>query len=622
MILRPQEKDGSPLKAYDVSDRNRLLRIEIVLKLYVLSLVLFGYLFLEFMGIFGVFKFPLQAMGISLFIFVFLNSIYLYFLKKAILHPGLLYILVGITDILFFTIIIHFLGGADSPVLALLYMFPIPFFAILISPWAGYLMAIGSCVAFSLLCGLEFSGILAVYGGVPISLEKIGIILFFLFFCFFSVTFYMGYFAQVLQEHQKALSDAKAQIEQHNLTLEEKISLRTRQLERAQEKLKDYSQQLELAYNEKSLQLEEVQRTLEKSLGELKLKYNYENIVGKTRPMEEVFQLMDRVTDFSVPILIQGESGTGKELVAKAIHYNGPRKEEPFVIQNCSAITDTLLESELFGHVKGAFTGAYQDRKGLFEEAHQGTLFLDEVGDMSPGMQAKLLRVIQEGEVRPVGGKKVINVDVRIISATNRNMKEVVMQGGFREDLYYRLNGVTIQLPPLRDRREDILPLAEHFLQLFAEETGRDAKGLTGEARKLLFFYAWPGNVRELENTMKNAFVISQGEEILIEDFRYKNELFMDSETISSPNDEGGPMINRVSKERTPEGNGLNVHGGPGEGFDNTGAEGSLKSLRETEKEAIMNALNLSKGKRKEAAELLDIPLRTLYEKIKRYGLK
>jgi len=611
------------LNTHNFLEKNRLLRVEIFLKLYVLSLVLFGCLFLELIGIFGVIKFPIRAMGLVLVLFVLLNSIYLYFLKKAI-RSALLYNLVGITDILFFTIIIHFLGGADSPVLALLYMFPIPFFAILISPSAGYLMAIGSCVAFSLLCGLEVGGLIASYGGTPISVEKIGIILFFLFFCFFSVAFYMGYFAQVLRRHQMALSDAKAQIEQQNLTLEEKISVRTQQLERAQEKLRDYSDQLEKAYNEKSLQLEEVQRTLEKSLGELKLKYNYENIVGKTQPMKEVFHLMDKVTDFSVPVLIQGESGTGKELVARGIHYNGPRKECPFVIQNCSAITDTLLESELFGHVKGAFTGAYQDRKGLFEEAHKGTLFLDEVGDMSPGMQAKLLRVIQEGEIRPVGGKQLVKVDVRIISATNQDMKSAVASGRFREDLYYRLNGVTIQLPPLRDRREDVLILAEHFLVLFAQETGREVKSLTKESKNLLFTYSWPGNVRELENTVKNAFVISQGSDIQIEDFRYKKELFTDDVSGDALGRTGLPSESGQVGTRA-----LHGLGGANAGDDRSKLQRAAlrtpegtRSLKDMEREAISNALELSNGKRREAAELLGIPLRTLYEKIKRYDLK
>jgi len=611
-------RTGKALKERDVADRTRLLRIEIFLKLYVLSLVLLGVFLLELIGILGVFRFPLQAMGATLFMFLLVNSIYLYLLKKAIRATSIP-VLVGTTDILFFTVIIHFLGGADAPVFALLCMLPIPFFAILISPWAGYLMAMGSCVAYSLLCAVEFAGVLDAYWSGPITLERTGIILFFLFFCFISIAFYMGYFSQVLRRSREELAIANAQIEQHNLTLEDKIRHRTGQLEEAQDKLREYSRRLEDAYNEKSLQLEQAQRTLEKSLGELKLKYNYENIVGKTRAMKEVFQLMDKVTDFSVPILIQGESGTGKELVAKAVHYNGPRKNKPFVIQNCSAIADTLLESELFGHVKGAFTGAYHDRKGLFEEADRGTLFLDEVGDMSPVMQAKLLRVIQEGEVRPVGTSRVVKVDVRIISATNQNMKEFVGQGAFREDLYYRLNGVTIQLPPLRDRREDILPLAEHFLHEFAQETDLGEKSFSPEARRLLFSYHWPGNVRELENTVKNSFVISQGMEIQIEDFRYKPELF----GISSAKGQL-PEITDPAEDVTLKGL---VWNGSGKGAAHgdaafPGARGIGRTLKETEKEAIRKALDACKGKRREAAELLDIPLRTLYEKIKRYGLR
>jgi transcriptional regulator with PAS, ATPase and Fis domain len=604
------------LEEYDVSDRPRLLRIEIVLKLYVLSLVLVGCLFLEFLGVSGLFRFPFDAMGISLCVFVMLNLIYLYFLKKAI-RLSFLYVILGVTDIVFFTLIIHFLGGADSPVLSLLYMFPIPFFSILISPWAGYLMAMGSCMAFTVLCGLEFSGIVDAYGEVPLSLEQLGVILFFLFFCFFSIAFYMGYFAQVLRRHQRALWQANAKIAQQNYTLEERISRRTRELEKAQEKLKEYSAHLEKAYNEKSMQLEEVQRTLEKSLGELKLKYNYENIVGRTRLMEEVFQLMDKVTDFNVPVLVQGESGTGKELVAKAIHYNGPRREKPFIIQNCSAITDTLLESELFGHVKGSFTGAYQDRKGLFEEANTGTVFLDEVGDMSPAMQAKLLRVIQDGEVRPVGGMKVVRVDVRIISATNVNLKESVLQGRFREDLFYRLNGVTIRIPPLRERREDILLLAEHFLDAFSVETGMEPKSLSNDSKKLIFSYAWPGNVRELENTMKNAFVISQGKEIKIEDFRYKTELFGG---MAGQNKVWSDAA--LTDEFTAETEDQEEEKKVPSGGTDLKKEKERKSLKETEKEAIVHALERSGGKRKEAAEMLDVPIRTLYEKIRRYGLK
>jgi len=492
-------------------------------------------------------------------------------------------------------------------------MLLIPFFSISISPVTGYIVAIGSFVSYTLLCGLETTGVLQYYGSQPVSLEKLGIILFFLLFCFLSLAFYVGYFSDVLRRNQRALAEASREIERHNLTLEEKIAQRTRELERAQEKLRAYSSQLEEAFNEKSIQLEAVQKKLETSLGELKLKYNYENMIGKTPPMQEVFRLMDRVTDFSVAILVQGESGTGKELVAKAIHYNGPRREKPFIIQNCSAITDTLLESELFGHVKGAFTGAYQDRKGLFEEADQGTLFMDEIGDMSQSMQAKLLRAIQEGEIRPVGGKQVIKVDVRLVSATNMDLKEAVEKGAFREDLYYRLNGVTIQLPSLRERREDILLLADHFLNSFVVEAGIEVKRLTQDAKKLLFSYAWPGNVRELENTIKHACVIAQGKDILIEDLRYKPELFAVS-SFTEGEKEGLEAIISIHKGQQGSMDG-----------DSIGQEdhsrATIKSLKETEKAAIEDALRACDGKRKEAARLLNVPIRTLYEKIKRYEI-
>jgi len=597
------------LEKPELSDQTRLLKIEIYLKVYVIVLVLCGYLFLQFVGVFGYLDLPKMEIAGGLLLFVVLNAVYVVLLNKGI-HLPRLYVLVALTDILFFTILIHFLGGAESPVLALLYVLPVPFYSILISPWSGYLVAIGSCLAYAVLCGLEYSGLLPFYGSTPILLEKVSIILFFLFFCFFSIAFYAGYFSDVLRRHQKALADANKEIEEHNLTLEEKIANRTRQLEQAKGKLEEYSRQLEKAYNEKSTQLEEVQKRLATELSELKLKYNYENIIGKSGRMQEVFRLMDKVTDFNVPILVEGESGTGKELVAKAVHYNGPRRDKAFIIQNCSALTDTLLESELFGHVKGAFTGALQDRKGLFEEADQGTLFLDEIGDMSPSMQAKLLRAIQEGEIRPVGGKSVIRVDVRIISATNRDLKEAVNKGEFREDLYYRLNGVTIQLSPLRERRGDILLLAEHFLGNFSVETGIAGKQLSVESKKLLLSYQWPGNVRELENTIKNAFVIAQGEEIQVEDFRYKPELFKEEIPSSSP---------LVMGQRAGVGGALK---NGEEGTDEGTPRMRVKPLKEMEKEAIEQALETCNGKRKDASKLLDIPIRTLYEKMKRYGIR
>ncbi len=577
------------------SDKTRLLKIEIYLKVYVLVLVLCGYLFLQFLGVFGYLNLPKKEIAGGLLLFVAINAVYLALLRRGILLRRL-HVLVAVTDIVFFTVLIHFLGGADTPVLALLYVLPVPFYSILISPWSGYLVSIGSCLAYTLLCGLEYSGLLPFYGSTPVQLERLSIILFFLFFCFFSIAFYAGYFSDVLRRHQRALAEANREIEEQNLTLETKIVNRTRQLEEAKSKLEEYSRQLEKAYNEKSTQLEEVQKRLASGLSELKLKYDYGNIVGRSRQMQEVFRLMDKVTDFNVPILIVGESGTGKELVAKAVHYNGPRRDKAFIIQNCSALSDALLESELFGHIKGAFTGALQDRKGLFEEADKGTLFLDEIGDMSPSMQAKLLRAIQEGEIRPVGGKRVIRVDVRIISATNIDLQQAVKKSEFREDLYYRLNGVTIQLSPLRERRGDILLLAEQFLDDFSKETGILRNGLSQEAKRLLLSYPWPGNVRELENTLKNACVIAQQEEIQVEDFRYKPELFREAPRGREGAD-GGPQETLL---------GLDV----------------VKPMKQVEKEAIEQALKICRGKRKDASKALDIPIRTLYEKMKRHGIR
>jgi diguanylate cyclase (GGDEF)-like protein len=242
-------------------------------------------------------------------------------------------------------------------------------------------------------------------------------------------------------------------------------------------------------------------------------KYRYDKIVGDSKPMRKIFKLLDRVTDSNVPVFIHGESGTGKELVAKAIHFNGPRKHQRFIAENCSALTETLLESELFGYVKGAFTGAQTDKKGLFELANGGTIFLDEVGDMTPAMQMKLLRVLQENEVRRVGGKETIKIDVRVISASNKDIKKLVETGQFREDLYYRLNVVRVDLPPLRERREDIPLLVEHFLKE-DEARGGKKKRLGADAMDLLLRYPWPGNIRELKNVIERAKILAEGETI------------------------------------------------------------------------------------------------------------
>jgi len=233
----------------------------------------------------------------------------------------------------------------------------------------------------------------------------------------------------------------------------------------------------------------------------------FENIIGQSAVMQRLFAQIEKVMHTNVTVCIEGETGTGKELVARAIHFGGPRKEKLFVVQNCAAIPDNLLESELFGHKKGAFTGADQDKKGLFEIADGGTIFLDEIGEMSMNLQAKLLRVLQEGEIRAIGATKPRIVDVRVISATNRNLEEEVRQGRFREDLYYRLKVFPIHIPPLRERKEDIPLLAQHYLDHYAREMNKAVLGFSQPAMDLLVSYLWPGNVRELENEVQRLVI-------------------------------------------------------------------------------------------------------------------
>lgn len=245
---------------------------------------------------------------------------------------------------------------------------------------------------------------------------------------------------------------------------------------------------------------------------ELNIRYQYDSMIGKSKPMQDLYSLLDKIKGSESTVLIQGENGTGKELIAKAIHYNSPRKDKVFVTQNCSAFNDNLLDSELFGHVKGSFTGAVKDKKGMFEVADGGTFFLDEIGDTSPSMQVKLLRVIQEGTFLPVGATEPRRVDVRILAATNKDLKDMVEKGTFREDLYYRINVININVPPLRDRKEDIPILSDHFLAKTAGEKSIKPKILTKRALEKIFDYHWPGNIRELENEMERVTVLAGSE--------------------------------------------------------------------------------------------------------------
>ena len=284
-------------------------------------------------------------------------------------------------------------------------------------------------------------------------------------------------------------------------------------------------------YITKPFQNEQLKLTVKKALENYRLikenrllnealsdRFKYGNIIGKSKPMLKVYDLIEKVAQSRASILITGPSGTGKELVAKAIHYGSPRKDRPFVSINCGALTETLLESELFGHEKGAFTGAIAMKKGRFELANEGTLFLDEVGEMSPSLQVKLLRVLQEMEFERVGGTRTIKVDVRVLSASNRNIKDDVAEGIFREDLFYRLNVIQIEVPPLRERTDDIPLLVKHFIEKYKSEKEKGKIELSPEVWKTVYTYPWPGNVRELENVIESAVVLSTGEMITGED--------------------------------------------------------------------------------------------------------
>jgi len=284
-------------------------------------------------------------------------------------------------------------------------------------------------------------------------------------------------------------------------------------------------------YITKPFQNEELKLTIKKALDNYRLikenrylsqalsdRYRFGNIIGKSEAMKRVFEMIDKVSRTRSTVLITGPSGTGKELIAKAIHYSSPRRNRPFISVNCGALVETLLESELFGHEKGAFTGAVSMKKGRFELADGGTLFLDEVGEMPPSLQVKLLRVIQEMEFERVGGTKTIKVDVRVLSASNRNLREDVEKGKFREDLYYRLNVININVPSLKERMEDLRPLVHHFIEKYRKELGKENISITPDAWKLLYSYPWPGNVRELENVIERAVVLNTSGSITPED--------------------------------------------------------------------------------------------------------
>jgi DNA-binding NtrC family response regulator len=349
-------------------------------------------------------------------------------------------------------------------------------------------------------------------------------------------------------------------------------------------------------YINKPFKIDEMLLTIEKALDERRLRhevstlrqelhtrYHFENLIGKSRPMQEVFGLIEQVAGSRSTVMVYGKSGTGKELVAKAVHYNSQRSTKNFVAVNCAAIPAELLESELFGHEKGSFTGAIATKVGKFELATGGTLFLDEVGSMRLDLQAKILRALQEREVERVGGSRTIKIDVRVIAATNRDLKKAVEEGTFREDLYYRLNVVPITLPDLKDRPEDIPLLANHFVQKFGQESNSGIREISKEAMAILISHTWPGNVRELENVIERAATLGRGPAVQPSDL--------------PPHLAGGtnPLERALAKEAT---------------------------LEDLEKDYIAMILRRTKGHQIRAASILGIDRRTLYRKIRRYGLR
>jgi DNA-binding NtrC family response regulator len=315
---------------------------------------------------------------------------------------------------------------------------------------------------------------------------------------------------------------------------------------------------------------------------ELQKRHQFSNILGKSEAMRKIFEVVQQVSPSKASVLITGESGVGKEMIADAIHYNSPRKDKPLIKVHCAALSETLLESELFGHERGAFTGAVARKRGRFELAHLGTIFLDEIGEMSQSVQIKLLRVLQDKQFERVGGEETLEVDVRVITATNRNLKQAIEEGDFREDLFYRLNVVNIHIPPLRERKEDIPLLMASFLKEFARENEKKIDGIEPKTRMVLYNYSWPGNVRELRNCIESAVVMSKSSILTVDDLP--------------------PHIRADS-----EGDAIHL---------TTGV-----SLAEAEKEVIRATLAAQSGNKSRAAEVLGIGRKTLHRKLQEYGL-
>ena len=358
-------------------------------------------------------------------------------------------------------------------------------------------------------------------------------------------------------------------------------------------------------YVSKPMNLEELKKIVSRALGQKKLRAQagtkveqidgaepQKTVIGRSPAMVEVFKMVARAAPTKSTVLILGESGTGKEVIARSIHQHSTRAQRPFVAVDCGALTETLLESELFGHVRGAFTGAVADKKGVFQEAHGGTCFLDEIGNISPNMQAKLLRVLQEEEVRPVGGKEWIKVDARVLAATNKDLDELMKNGVFREDLYYRLKVVTICLPPIRKRPEDIVALAQNFLRRYSQAAGKAITGISEEVMERLQKYSWPGNIRQLENVIEQAVVLSNQPILTLEDL---------------------PQEIREGLASTAS------YGGEG---DEQFLFSDIPSLEEVKKRYVLYVMNRAQGNISRVAKMLEVDRRSLYRMLARWKIE
>ncbi|MCA9112372.1 MAG: sigma-54-dependent Fis family transcriptional regulator, partial [Planctomycetaceae bacterium] len=386
----------------------------------------------------------------------------------------------------------------------------------------------------------------------------------------------------------------------HFAKVHEDFSQIKAELERRMAQIVDQKRQIGFLERQLNLQGAELQRPADPD----EQQFHMGEIVGNSPAIRQVFATVRKVAISESSVLIRGESGTGKELLARAIHDNSPRREEPMVSLHCAALSPTLLESELFGHVRGAFTDAREDKIGRFQLADKGTLFLDEIGDISPDVQIKLLRVLQQRTFEPVGSHRTVHVDVRVVAATHRDLEQLIAGGRFREDLYYRLNVISITLPPLRDRKDDILDLAMHFLARSNQRTNKAITQIDDAAIETLLNHSWPGNIRELENAIERAVVLTEGSKISRASL---------PEEITNPAKHPRQILELKPTSQTTDSSPTRTW---------PPAAGDRRSKRDAERSNLVNALEAAQGNKAEAARLLGLPRSTFYSKLKKYRIE